>query len=123
MEGFLRGLHCSYTCLKDKKHEGAVRAELFHEGEELGAEGESSTSHALADGGHGPAGAEVSRQSWVLVAGSIHSPGQGEGMKQVQGLVQSSRRHWQRQGWKPGYNPGPGPSQETDARQGLGAQG
>lgn len=46
---FPGGLHCCSTWLKDKKHQGSVRAELFHEGEELGAEGESSTSHALID--------------------------------------------------------------------------
>ena len=50
LEGILGGLHCCSTCLKDEKHQGAVRAELFHEGEDLGAEEQSSTSHAVTDG-------------------------------------------------------------------------
>lgn len=37
-------------------------------------------------------------------------------------LVQTTRRSWQRQGWKVSYRAGPRSSQEADARQGLGAQ-
>lgn len=66
LEGHLGGLHCCSTCLKEKKQQGAARAELFHEREHLGDEGESSTIQTLTDGSLCP-GAEARRQS----------PGQG----------------------------------------------
>lgn len=65
LEGLLGGLHCCSTCLKEKKQQGAVRAELFHEGEHLGAEGESGTFQTLIDGSLCHRGLSQEAEPWT----------------------------------------------------------
>lgn len=57
--------------------------------------------------GHCPLEPEPIRQKWMLVTGSVHSPGQDGRMNQVQVPAQSSRGWRQRQGWKLGCSHSP----------------
>lgn len=65
LEGLLGGLHCCSTYLKKKEQQGAVRAELFHEGEHLGAEKESSTIQTLSSGSLCHRGLSQEAEPWT----------------------------------------------------------
>lgn len=65
LERLLGGLHCCSTYLKKKEQQGAVRAELFHEGEHLGAEKESSTIQTLSDGSLCHRGLSQEAEPWT----------------------------------------------------------